>query len=476
MAPTQEQITLVRKYEPILYFHHDERFFPVDPKRYLEECALWRTRIPSATKDEWGEEAPGVFPKKPMIPRAGVAAINTPDELQGHVWLGDLLPVGMLEDRFLALGGWEDSTSVALDTENRHSSLTDIQQVFQPNGNPDLSNSRFWYYAEILDAVGLAALIKETPAISAHNIDLGAILRLLTNPRLITYHLFYPAHEEPLEGCEDWGQGKEFGSFAGEWGCVAVLEQDGKPTHIGVTQRNVGKLAALDDESRIGMAVQPWHTVLTAAGHPNTAKVYVSRGTHGNYLAPGTGVHELAPFSSERFDISRDSCGKVEQLDDVVTPGEEFTPPFHGPSPLVVIAKLVLPIIGWAWLGVEEIHPFAEGSPLPTPHPVDMTPAGGQFGMVIHPEGVAVTEPVTGKVVWKTSQTAAPGGEIGPIDGRRYGFIVDRSTQIWWPTRETHGYDGRWGPNVTHDPKFRRSGMRTPQFWRMFFVALAKTG
>lgn len=114
-------------------------------------------------------------------------------------------------------------------------------------------------------------------------------------------------------------------------------------------------------------------------------------------------------------------------------------------------------------------------SPNPSSKPVDVTPAAN-LGRVIRPQGVAVPEPVTGNVIWRTNNTIAPQAEMPTITGRKYGFIVDRTTQIWWPTRShqpERGYDGRWGPDVTHDPKFRRSGMRTPQCWLMFFVALA---
>src|SRR5439155_1098780 len=82
----------VRRFEPILYFHQAERFFPVDPKPYIEASALWRTRRPTRTKDDWGEEPPGVFPKKPLVPNGGLPAANTsPDELDTRRRLGDLL-------------------------------------------------------------------------------------------------------------------------------------------------------------------------------------------------------------------------------------------------------------------------------------------------------------------------------------------------------------------------------------------------
>ena len=68
-------------------------------------------------------------------------------------------------------------------------------------------------------------------------------------------------------------------------------------------------------------------------------------------------------------------------------------------------------------------------------------------------------------------------GEIlhdGPHDPEHQ-FIVDRATQIWWPgDDDKSGYRGRWGPLVVDDPFKRRSGMRFPKFWRMFFVAMAK--
>ena len=36
------------------------------------------------------------------------------------------------------------------------------------------------------------------------------------------------------------------------------------------------------------------------------------------------------------------------------------------------------------------------------------------------------------------------------------------------------GYRGWWGPRVALDPFTGLGGMRFPEFWRMFFVALTK--
>ena len=142
------------------------------------------------------------------------------------------------------------------------------------------------------------------------------------------------------------------------------------------------------------MTVRPWAEAAKVAGKPNHPKVFVARGTHGNYLTTGDGgSHPIAPFSSETFDISRDSCGRVEALDDVIA-GDETGPDY--PSAVIVILKFLLAVWGWMWIGVEFSQPFGAASPNPSSKPVDVTPAANKFGRVIRPQGVAVPEPVTG--------------------------------------------------------------------------------
>ena len=489
MPPTPQQIELVRKYEPILYFHTDERFFPVDPKRYVEECALWRTRKPTRTKDDWGEEPPGVFPKSAMRASKTLAAMNSPSELLGDEWLGNLLPAEPnREDRFLALANWEDSTTVSESTENRHSDLAEIARQYQPTVSTGLALSRFWYYTEILDRAALAILIRLTPPERRSNLDLQQVLDHLDNPRLVLYHLFYPAHEEPLEGCQGFGDGSQFASYAGEWACVAVLEENGTPTRIGITQRNVGTLVDTDEERRIGMRVQPWGDTQHVEGRPDHAKVFVALGTHSNYLTTGTnGEHGVAPFTSDTFDLSRDSCGTIEAVDDAVSGVVDPGPGGPSAGAPVILMKILGPglITGFlAFIGalfvLPEVLVAAFGAKFasdvaPERAPVDRTPSEGRFGHLIHPQGLSVPEDVASSVPWRTFAAAAPGGEFPTADGRRYPFIVDRATQVWWRSRPgSRGYDGRWGLATDHDPKGRRSGMRLPHFWLMFMTALAR--
>jgi hypothetical protein len=52
-------------------------------------------------------------------------------------------------------------------------------------------------------------------------------------------------------------------------------------------------------------------------------------------------------------------------------------------------------------------------------------------------------------------------------------MIVDRSRQVWWPSDDgTAGYRGRWGQRVAADPLPHRAGVKFPEFWKMFLIAL----
>ena len=124
----------------------------------------------------------------------------------------------------------------------------------------------------------------------------------------------------------------------------------------------------------------------------------------------------------------------------------------------------------------------------------DLAPEPGDFGTVVHPKDVTLTDPAGAKFVkWAAEpnidvELLVPSGnnlEAYQRVIRKYSFIVDREerllgddrpVQIWWPSDDgKSGYRGRWGPFVTDDVHLRRAGMWFPEFWRMFFVALAKS-
>jgi hypothetical protein len=86
-------------------------------------------------------------------------------------------------------------------------------------------------------------------------------------------------------------------------------------------------------------------------------------------------------------------------------------------------------------------------------------------GKVVRPVGLTVPDAGPDVQNWTSAQGLV-------IDGCRYDFIVDRSTQSWGPADFNQGgYMGRWGPRVETDPFGRRAGTRFPAFWRLFFLA-----
>ena len=46
-----DALELAKRFEPILYFHAAEKFFPSNAKRYIEMCALWRAQSQFDVKD-----------------------------------------------------------------------------------------------------------------------------------------------------------------------------------------------------------------------------------------------------------------------------------------------------------------------------------------------------------------------------------------------------------------------------------------
>jgi hypothetical protein len=127
--------------------------------------------------------------------------------------------------------------------------------------------------------------------------------------------------------------------------------------------------------------------------------------------------------------------------------------------------------IGWAWAALEAGAGFgidAVGSAKPTEPQPDIGSEPGAFGRIIYPKGLQLPNPGGELTEWTADQNV-------DIAGRKYNFLVDRQQQIWWPWENLHGgFRGRWGPRVVNDHFDRRAGMRFPEFWRMFFTALAK--
>lgn len=328
-----------------------------------------------------------------------------------------------------------------------------------------LEGGRHWYYAEYFTNQQLLdAFTFREP----HGIELFKLITAtgpLGGPRVVVYHFFYALHEEPLSGCEKAGEGQLFLTFAGEWSSVAIIiDSRNRPVFIGLTSRNVGDPTSLlpdggipFEDNRIGMSVYPWEKVDAVGEHP---KIFVSRGTHGNYLEPGPKLHPLQPFTPGDVDLNQKTCGEIELLDDVVPEDVEVTLEKEGPTVWAILgAGFLITHIGSILfrkaLSTYSVHYAPETDPNRAPQ--DET-GGPNFGLILRPADLSLSE-----TSFAQTTEAWPTKMPDPADKPRYGFIVDRETQLWWtPRGPSLGYPGRWGPRVTNDPKQRRSGMRCP--------------
>jgi hypothetical protein len=504
---------LIRRFEPVLFFHKDERFFPSDAKRYLEHCALWDVRNPIRDdKAFWGGTSSRTFPHFPLIARNQIAA--TADEAgPGRTFLGsvDLDETADLE-HFLDPAGWKDADRVDADTDNSYANFDAISDLYQFNSG--MRDSQFWYHAELFTAEKLAAIVAGKPPLVAD------FFNKLRDPLLLCYYLFFPAHEEPLEGCGDNDPQMLFGSYAGDWACVAVLLQgDGNhdnflPSHIGLTSRNAGVIKFLGKPQRIGMRISDASLFGTLTrprapdpqGQPRDdghhALIFVAKGTHGLYSSGA--VQPVPSFSPD--DLAGQSCGVFETLtaqNDALAQGAA-----DADDRLTIIAyKGVAGAIGClaTSIGSHTFNPLAavwggvlglyygvmEGmvayggmagiageKPIENiaPPQIDELPGPGQIGLIAGPPDVVIPD--------VTSENLQVWPRFGDdedvltttIAGRNYslfvGTVADPSSRPMWLPSGPSSYQGRWGDRVQHDPFSRRGGMTFPDFAGMFFDGL----
>ncbi|HEX9468346.1 MAG TPA: hypothetical protein VF957_02270 [Bradyrhizobium sp.] len=507
---------LIRAFEPILYFADGERFFPSDCKRYLERCALWNAVDPFDQNSSWRKSGPGSFPA-PIIQYRQVS--GRPDE--AGIFLGTLqggsfpfLYSGGPDDGFLELTGWTDGPAVSVKSQNHFANLDQLEKLYNSasaiDGDSLLNGSRFWYHAEVFDVSRLRLLMMGSGAPANFREFFPTLLEPeLGEPLLLCYYLFFPGHDEGLVDCADVADSDKFGSFAGEWACIALLlrnqstdtpigggpaPQKWIPVTIGLTSRNVGDIGFLGGERRLGMRVFDFDLkVQTVPQNRGPAKqqgihtrLFVAKGTHGLYLKESF-LGEAVPFFAPD-DAAGQFCGATEllgkSLDDLQSESDANARPWVA-DPAVVWAKAIVNLL---WAGIEWIAGGGGGFDSPgtrTPDQLDHPPqrdAPGYFGMIIHPAGVDPPNgATTKKSAWQFSLTDEARLET-KIDGRRYSMLVDRVSaddlvrQVWWPgIQGFSGYSGRWGPRVARDPKARRAGMKFPEFWDMFMTAFVKS-
>jgi hypothetical protein len=293
---------------------------------------------------------------------------------------------------------------------------------------------------------------------------------------LLSYYFFFPAHEEgPIPGCTNV-EAKEFGCFAGDWVCMALLlRKDGpgapfKPSYIGMSGRGTyaaspprGQAADSDDMARRSvMMVLPFATSESIGEHP---KIFVANGTHSLYPMAGT-------FAVSYGQGAPGQCGLVEPA----APKDDPTFSDFSIFGLKLLATAMTgSVLGMISLGTGAIAATLEdvwpphgldvvGELISAPDDVTGPPGSGK---VVRPENLAVPDGGSGLENWVSKEGAT-------IGGKPYDFLVDREKQPWWPNDSgLSGYQGRWGPRVESDPFGRRAGMRFPTFWRTFFLAFA---
>ncbi len=489
-------IDLTRRYEPILHLHPSESFVPVNAKRYVEAAALWSAKAPFDTKGSWGA-AP--------LAKAGTlaAAQNEPGKFLGTP---DFVAAGSTKERFLEVGGWKNRDEVAeagvsAGSSNVYVDRTEILRRY----STDLADSKYWYHTELFDTARLKALAAGTKG----GFDLTATLANFANPLLLCYYFFYPAHEQSIgtDQCPNI-EAKEFASHAGDWQCFALL-LDGQgppsldtytPQFFGITGSRPAPSTdgtrparphAFDPEGRVTIKVEPWRRGSASTpvqpdvldDHP---RFYIAHGSHSMYTTPGQ--HEVSPYPASSVPAD---CGKYD-TPSAVPPASPGTPDIPAQKdsftengwvlilvkmraggilgPIGALVGLVAGIIE----GIPKVgSPFgADGTPPFVPPPTDppnpdAAPATAEQGITVRPRGLAIDDVTDRLFDWVSDQ-----GVQSP-SGRRYDFVVDRATQVWWPSDDgTKGFRGRWGQRVATDPVPHRAGVKFPEFWKMMLTAL----
>jgi hypothetical protein len=490
-SPTHPDEALIRRFEPILVLHTDEKYVPVNAKRFVESSALWSAGSPADDNTRWGGAPTSPFPRKPTVSAGGLTAIR---ESSG-TFLGDVLG-GENQEHFLELAGWKDlseahEAGVTGATSNIRADRTAIANRY----SSDLKDSSFWYHAEVFRADRLATLASRSVAP-----NLKPVLKALHNPTLLCYYLFFPAHEQSVLCSTPAAQ--EVSCHAGDWQCVAVmLEGDGtgdldgySPKYLGLTgSRPVAgpkgyPAHQFDDDNLTAMTVRGWNgadTPETVRGHP---RFYVTLGTHSLSLSPGDHSVDPYPESAVPQDCATfDGPGLVPPAP---PPGPDVGPGDVAAGWAAILGKIVAGAKaggllggvlgaaagGWAGLvaGVYEVanndltlgEPFGAGGPQADKPAPEKSAGAANAGRTIRPAGLPITG-VADAVDWVSAQGVSH-------NGRTYDYIVDRPTQIWWPSDDGEtGYHGRWGQRVVSDSLGRRAGPRFPDYVRMMLMALA---
>ncbi|UXA16309.1 hypothetical protein [Mycobacterium sp. SMC-4] len=458
---------LIERFEPILFFHESEKYFPSDAKRFVERAALWAARLPGDDKAGWGGA--------PTVAATGLAAV---DGEPGEFRFGEEL--GGNDHRFLELGGWKDSNGshedgVSAQTTNRYSDRGPVDTLYAA----ELEPSRFWYHAEVIHKERLGNIASRQTGV-----NLTALIDGLDAPTLLCYYFFFPAHEQGVVSsrCNNI-EAREVSSHVGDWQCLAILGEGAgaafTPKFMGRTGTRPNRLNGqfpayqFDSDQNTVMVVDAWTPAdpQVVDGHP---RLYVAAGSHSLYTRPGSKTVNAYPD-----DRQPQYCGTL----DVPSPaGDGDSWELTATKDVAVLLAKMIAAGPFGFLGaaaalvscvVEIAHYRAPMAPFgAAPDDVgspDQPPAAAGAGKTIKPASVSVPDAGADVVDWRC-RPRQPLVE----SGRTYDCVVDRDAQGFWPHPDTkRGFRGRWGQHVTADGLARRAGPRFPDYPSMFLMALA---
>lgn len=518
---TQQKVQIISTYSPILYFHPEERYGPIKPGDYVESSALWQGP-PTDDKARWGQTVPGTWPRRPTIPKGGlrvdpagdtegatdVDGNGVNDWYFGHAQDGSQPYLISNDDResWLDSSGWQSAQDVTAESDNRLCNKVDAQAKWTETPGAFSRTFSDWYHAEVVEWDDLQRLLF---AFAEFNGDPPAeyLLKVFGNKlTLVVYYFLYPIHEEYLKRCEQVIDPSTRGDYEGDWNAVAILINedaafpwDGAadppaPLYIGfgMTLRGVMEELSSAEMFRNTFRVLPWTQVTKMGAPPTHPRVFVTRGYHNNWSTWGD--HDPAEVGFATLNVGKLSCGALNTFDDVKSDVEEAIEDVGeffedvgiavtkivagsalgfslggGPgSALGALAGLVGGILeALSSSGTDDKPDDAAWDSLEREPGSDPE----NFGLVLKPASVA--NPL------KPTIDGRPGAQevaaqIRDWNGADGDHLVDRSTQVWWPTEGSRqGYDGRWGVRCTDDPNARRTGIKFPPFKTLFLNQLA---
>jgi len=334
MLTEEEKIKLATVYEPIMFFHRDEKYEPISPARYMSESAMWCNQPVSSSRESWGacKSVTGRidFPVDPLI-KKGELSLDSDD-------------IGVINRTFIGSENENGFREYQVSNEERE---LFIQNLSWSTGGPDVSSNigaenlremdgfleeNPSYYVDVLDQDTVGAIPRDsgTPIPPGFENALRALYP--SGYWLLSYRFFFAYHEEQLTDCEidsevirakrenGFFAKNLHGSYEGDWQSFVLLIpnpgtpaipggptglpptpvspltiSDGnfpEPEILGFSRRARGVLVNIGSGIVDSRSFSLMATASVPAGETNLTDthphVYVARGAHNFYASPGT--------------------------------------------------------------------------------------------------------------------------------------------------------------------------------------------